>query len=634
MHIKRLISLTLMILLFLTSPIYASDIYAPIVGQVSEGDKAFFLIDVTKEDALTITVSLHQLDLVQTIPDDEITILGIYDPIGNKIDGADCAGEILKSCRIYNPIEGTWLVEVQGDKIYGTGEINVQASYLINSWQVYYNVYELNDYTSLRYDMAEYSMTFFEKYISTSDRNHLGIIGQWNDYAAKYDVSIISPNLKTASDISTEDETSVSTYYLAPGNEAEGKWIVLMRSLKGTESITLYSNYGYFDEVRTQQFIEDEIRKVDEAKEYPIQVTDTSTPLVLSLIEKQSGDSLDISKVFNPSGLGVSCTEFETGCAIQDPEEGIWLVDISASSITGTAPFNFISTHHTYEPKDYTITQNLKANNIIFYETYIKTQDKEHMVAVADWQDSQTNIELGIVSANIVTKTSQSAGDEKNVRLYSLSPGNTAEGKWIVQLASLEGAGDINFSSNYNLTKISTQEIKYIDNIEQDEIQTYLLDVTDTEIPIVISLIEKQSGDNVVVSSITDPDDTTVTCTSFASGCAVKNTMTGVWTVEVKGTSITGVAPYVLATTYGHTYCGNDECQPELGENCKSCASDCACNQFETCSQETSACISITRELPRDNIVQKLKENILKVVMVLLIIIVVGYKIYKNKYSF
>ena len=631
MYIKTA-SYTIIILLLLISPVTA-EVYAPIVGKVAEGDTSFFLIDVTREDALTLTISLHHPDLVQTIPDDEITVLGIYDPSGGVMTDEGCTGEILKTCKIYNPTPGTWLVEVKGDRIYGTGEINVQASYLIQNWQVYYNIYEQDDYTSERYDMEQYSMIFFEKYISTSDRNHFAIVGEWSDYAAKYDITLISPNLRTSQDISEEDETDFQAYYLTPGSEAEGSWIILLRSLKGFSPVTLYTDYSYLDEVATQQLIADEIKKADETKEYPILVTDTSTPLILSLMEKQSGDALLISKVFNPLGIEVACTDFGTGCAIQDPQEGIWLVDISAQSITGTAPFNFASTHNTYEPKDYMISESLDSNDIMFYETYVKTQDKEHMVAVADWTDSSTNVELAIISANVIPKTSQSTGDEKNARLYSLSPGNVAEGMWVVQLASLEGAGEVNISSNYNLTKVQTQKQKSVDNIAQEEVQTFFISVEKTEIPLVMSLIEKQSGDNVAISNIFNPDGTVVQCSVFASGCAVQDPMVGVWQVDVIGKSITGTAPYVFAATYEFTDCGNEVCETDLGENCRSCVTDCACNQFEKCGLQ-DVCISITREAPQDSIREKLIQNKFNILILILVLIGAGYKVYKDKYAF
>ncbi|MCK5594322.1 MAG: hypothetical protein KAI18_03705, partial [Candidatus Aenigmarchaeota archaeon] len=473
----NLFCLTVVLFILLSITPISAEIYTPVVGQVSEGDTSIFLIDITKEDALTITVSLNNLDLVSTTPDDEITLLGIYDPLGKKMTDEGCTGEILQTCKVYNPTPGTWLVEVEGDRIYGDGKVNVQASYLVNNYQIYYNVYESDDYTAEKYTMTQYSMLFLKKYISTSDRDHFAAISEWDDYVAKNEITIISPNIKTQTDTSIEDETNTQTYYLTPGSEAEGNWLVLLRALKGSEPITIYTNYGYLDAVDTQQLISDEIKKADEAKEYPILVTDTSTPLVLSLLEKQSGDTVIISKVFNPLGTEVPCNDFGAGCAIQDPEEGIWLVDISAQSITGSAPFNFASTHHTYEPKDYTISQPIGANDIIFYESYIKTQDKEHMVTIADWDDSKTNVEIAIISANVKTKTAQSSGDEKNVRLYSLSPGNVAEGKWIVQLASLEGEGTVNISSNYDLTRIDSQELRSIENIAQDENQKFLVDV-------------------------------------------------------------------------------------------------------------------------------------------------------------
>ncbi len=627
-----LILLTLLSLMLLTGSAYA-ELYSHIVGKVSEGDRSFYLIDITKEDALTITVSLHQEDLVMTVPDDEISLLGIYDPSGKMMTDEGCSGEILQSCKIYNPTPGIWLVEVEGEKIYGTGEINVQASYLIQNWQVYYNVYELDDYTSERYDMEQYSMIFFEKYISTSDRDHFAVVGTWDDYAAKYDITLISPNLKTSQDISEDDETDIQAYYLTPGSEAEGSWLILLRSLKGFTPITLYTDYGYLEAVTTQQLIEDEIKKADEAKEYPIQVTDTSTPLVLSLMEKQSGDSLVISKVFNPLGTEVECEDFGTGCAIQDPQEGIWLVDISAQSITGTAPFNFVSTHHTYEPKDYVISETLKSNDIVFYETYVKTQDKEHMVAVADWTDSGTNVELAIISANVIAKTSHSAGDEKNARLYSLSPGNVAEGKWVIQLASLEGAGDVNMSSNYNLTSVVTQDMRSVGNIAQDEVQTFFISVEVTDIPLVITLIEKQSGDDVMISQIFNPDEEEVLCSVFASGCAVQDPMVGIWQIDVKGKSITGTAPYVFASTYSFTDCGNEVCDTDLGENCRSCALDCGCSQLEKCGLQ-DICISIAREAPEDSLRDRIFQYKFQILILLLIVLGVGYKVYKDKYSF
>ncbi|NOQ55924.1 MAG: hypothetical protein GQ477_03920, partial [Nanohaloarchaea archaeon] len=621
-----------LILLLSITPIHA-EIYSPVVGQVTEDDTSIFLVDVTKEDVLTITVSLNNLDLVSTIPDDEITLVSIYDPLGKMMTDEGCTGKILKTCKIYNPTPGTWLVEVDGDRIYGDGKINVQASYLINNYQIYYDVYELDDYIGERYDMAQYSMFFLEKYISTSDRDHFALIGEWDDYVAKNEISIIAPNIKTKTDTSKEDETNVQAYYLTPGGEAEGNWLVLLRALKGSESIDLYTNYGYLDAVPTQQLISDEIKKADEAKEYPILVTDTSTPLVLSLLEKQSGDTVIISKVFNPSGVEVACTDFGAGCAIQDPEEGIWLVDIAAQSITGAAPFNFASTHQTYEPKDYTLEPSIDANYIIFYESYIKTQDKEHMVTVADWEDSLMNIEISIISANVQTKTAHSAGAEKNVRLYSLSPGNVAEGKWIVQLASLEGNGTVDISSNYNLTRVATQETRFIETINMDENQKFLINVTVTDIPLVVSLLEKQSGDDLIISTVVNPEGKQVTCTSFASGCAIQDPKPGIWTVNVKGKSITGQAPYVFASTYPLTDCGNEVCEVDIGENCRTCASDCACNQFEKCGLE-DVCISITKEVEKGTVKDKIKDNISNIIIVLLVIAGIGYKVYKNKSAF
>ncbi|MBW6462130.1 MAG: hypothetical protein K0B07_03735 [DPANN group archaeon] len=625
------ISVFLIILISIT-PISA-EIYYPVVGQVSEGDTSIFLIDITKEDALTIIVSLNDLDLVATTPEDEITLLGIYDPLGKKMIDAGCTGKIIQTCKIYNPTPGTWLVEVKGDRIYGDGKVNVQASYFIKNYPIYYNVYESDDYTSEKHTIDQYSMLFLKKYISTSDRNHFAIISEWDDYIAKSEISIISPNIKTKTDTSIEDETNLQIYYLTPGSEAEGNWIVLLRALKGTEQTTIYTNYGYLDAVATQQLISDEIKKADEAKEYPILVTDTSTPLVLSLLEKQSGDTLTISKVFNPLGTEVVCNNFATGCAIQDPEEGIWLVDISVQKITGSAPFNFASTHHIYEPKDYTMSQSIGANEIIFYESYIKTEDKEHMVTIADWDDSKINIEIAIISANVKTKTAQSSGAERNVRLYSLSPGNVAEGKWIVQLASLEGNGTIDISSNYNLTRIDTQEIRSIENIAQDENQKFLVEVKVTDVPLVVSLLERQSGDDIIITSIVNPDGKQAPCIAFDTGCAVQDPKPGIWTVNIKGQSITGTAPYVFASTYPLTDCGNDVCQADIGETCRTCVVDCACNQFEKCGVE-DVCISITKEVEKDNITDKLKDNLFNILIILLVIAGVGYKVYKTRYAF
>ncbi len=629
----NLFCLTVVLFILLSITPISAEIYTPVVGQVSEGDTSIFLIDITKEDALTITVSLNNLDLVSTTPDDEITLLGIYDPLGKKMTDEGCTGEILQTCKVYNPTPGTWLVEVEGDRIYGDGKVNVQASYLVNNYQIYYNVYESDDYTAEKYTMTQYSMLFLKKYISTSDRDHFAAISEWDDYVAKNEITIISPNIKTQTDTSIEDETNTQTYYLTPGSEAEGNWLVLLRALKGSEPITIYTNYGYLDAVDTQQLISDEIKKADEAKEYPILVTDTSTPLVLSLLEKQSGDTVIISKVFNPLGTEVPCNDFGAGCAIQDPEEGIWLVDISAQSITGSAPFNFASTHHTYEPKDYTISQPIGANDIIFYESYIKTQDKEHMVTIADWDDSKTNVEIAIISANVKTKTAQSSGDEKNVRLYSLSPGNVAEGKWIVQLASLEGEGTVNISSNYDLTRIDSQELRSIENIAQDENQKFLVDVEITDIPLVISLLERQSGDDIVISTIVNPDGKQIPCTAFATGCAIQDPKPGIWKVNVKGKSITGTAPYVFASTYPLTDCGNGVCEADIGENCRTCASDCACNQFEKCGMD-DVCVSITKEVEKGTITDKLRENMFNILIILIVIAGIGYKVYKDKYAF
>ncbi|MEA3230003.1 MAG: hypothetical protein U9P44_03735, partial [archaeon] len=247
MHDSTLFSaaFAMFFMLFFAVPSYA-EVFSPITGQVTEDDSSIFLIDVTKEDALTITVSLYQPEALPSVPDDEITLVGIYDPSGKAMTDGNCSGSILKTCKIYNPTAGTWLVEVYGDKIYGTGEINVQASYIIKNFQVYYNTYEPDDYTSMRYDINQYSMQFFEKYISTSDKNHLAVISRWDDddYSVKYDLSIISPNLKTAIDISIEDQTNAQAYYLTPGDEAEGKWIVLLRSIKGNSPVTIYTNYG------------------------------------------------------------------------------------------------------------------------------------------------------------------------------------------------------------------------------------------------------------------------------------------------------------------------------------------------------------------------------------------------------
>ncbi len=631
--LNNLFTLSMLLILFLSITPISAEIYSSVVGQVSEGDTSMFLIDITKEDAVTITVSLNNQDLISTTPDDEITLLGIYDPLGKKMTDAGCTGQILQTCKVYNPTPGTWLVEVKGDRIYGDGKVNVQASYLVNNYQIYYNVYDSDDYTAEKYTMNQYSMIFLKKYISTSDRNHFAVTSEWDDYVAKNEITIISPNIKTQTDTSIEDETNTQTYYLTPGSEAEGNWLVLIRALKGSEPITIYTNYGYLDLVPTQQLISDEIKKADEAKEYPILVTDTSTPLVLSLLEKQSGDTVTISKVFNPSGVEVACTDFGAGCAIQDPEEGIWLVDISAQSITGSAPFNFASTHHTYEPKDYTLEQSINANDIIFYESYIKTQDKEHMVTVADWDDSKINIDIAIISANVNTKTAHSSGDEKNVRLYSLSPGNIAEGKWIVQLASLEGEGTINISSNYNLTRIASQELRSIENIAQDENQKFLVNVEVTDIPLVISILERQSGDDIIIASIINPAGKQISCTTFATGCAIQDPKPGIWTVNIKGKSITGTAPYVFASTYSLTDCGNGVCDADIGENCRTCASDCVCNQFEKCGVE-DVCVSITKEVKKDTIKDKLKENIFNILIILAVIAGAGYKVYKDKYAF
>ena len=134
--LNNLFTLSMLLILFLSITPISAEIYSSVVGQVSEGDTSMFLIDITKEDAVTITVSLNNQDLISTTPDDEITLLGIYDPLGKKMTDAGCTGQILQTCKVYNPTPGTWLVEVKGDRIYGDGKVNVQASYLVNNYQI------------------------------------------------------------------------------------------------------------------------------------------------------------------------------------------------------------------------------------------------------------------------------------------------------------------------------------------------------------------------------------------------------------------------------------------------------------------------------------------------------------------
>ncbi len=608
----------------------SAKIYQPVNGSVSEGDSTFYLIDVTRQD--TLHLSMAQSDEPEgDTPTDEISVVGIYDPLGEPVK--ECSARLPLDCKIYNPVKGTWLVEVRGDEVYSSGDLDFRATYVDNTWHIDYKVYSPDTYHSDIYTLGEDSMQFLERYISTGEQDHLGVVGMWDDYSADYDLTIISPNLKTSKDISEGDQTDLNAYYLAPGREAEGRWLMLLRSIEGQSPLTLYSNYDSFGNVGTQQLIEDEIKNADESKEYPIEVTDTSMPLAISVKEIQSGDSLEISEIFDPSGKSVICKDFGTGCAIQDPEEGIWLLDISPVDITGDAPYKLLSTHRSYEPKDYSFSDNLSEKEVVFYETYVKTSDKEHMVLISDWDDATTNIGMGIVSANVETRDISSSGDDRNVRLYSLSPGNVAEGIWVFQMSALEGSGMANISSNYNFSKVAGQDMKRVDDIAQDGMQEHRIDVGSGDLPLVISLLELQSGDEISIGSVVDPDGKSVSCEQMTSGCAIQDPASGIWTVEIKGETITGRAPFTLASTYSFTDCGDGICEAAKGENCRSCRLDCACTKFERCN-EMDVCESIAQGVNKDDRLSFFKENLLNILILLAVLAGAGYKIYRDRTAY
>ncbi|MFH1433194.1 MAG: YIP1 family protein [archaeon] len=578
---KKLILLTLLLaFVLLASPITAQqlgtdnpctfinddpaqDIFCHSTDYVREGDTTYFLINVYKDKRLNISGAIVNAG-------DDISISGLYDPIGKGHSENNCAGSITGKCFIDHPTLGIWLLEIKGKTVPREGTFTVSSNFDI------YKPRKYNKDTSILQDQIK----FYKTYIKTGVREEpLAVSANWSDIYSNMEMTIITPDAKTKSDASKGDEKVVQAYYLQPGAVAEGTWITQLRALDARADLNFYSNYK-FEYIEDQEIING-ISGEKEIKEYPIIIKDRTTPLALTAIRLEAGDIVKIYSVFDPSGKKRSCSAYTDGCAIKDPEPGIWLVNLEGQTVTGHAPFRLASTHSTYIPEDYEVTDTIKNKGAVFYYTDIRTENNTHLVVVSNWTSYEPNMELTIISTNLKSVYDVSESDEKVAQKAFLVPGQTAEGRWIVQVKSIWKESAVTTKSNYNLTSVSTQS-QINGDLGNSEKKTYYIEVTESKTPFVLTLTAFQSGDEFKITKVLKPDGKAGTCTKMPSGkesytCAVKDPGVGIWTIEVTGQAIIGEGPFNLASTFKLTSCGNSVCDAD--ENCGTCEKDCKCEK-------------------------------------------------------
>lgn len=540
-----------------------SEVFCYSEDYLTHGDSTFFLINVDQDKTLNISGAIVSAN-------DEITISNVYNPIG-QVPSGGIRGTISNKYSTYNPILGIWLLD-----IHGRGIVSSDGLFTVSS---NFDIYKPRKY-KIDTGILQDHIKFYKTYIKTGTREeHLAVSSGWSDRYSNMEITIISPNVKTKNDISIGDEKIVQTYYLNPGTVAEGSWITQLRAFDARADLNFYSNYK-FRYIEDQEIIDGIIRE-KEIKEYPIIITDSTTPLAMTAIRLEAGDVVRIYSVYDPRGKKRQCATYTDGCAIKDPEPGIWLINLEGQTVTGHAPFRLASTHSTYIPGDFEATDKIKNRGAAFYYTNILTENKTHLVAVSSWADFEPNMELTIISTNLKSVYDQSETDEKVTQKAFLTPGETAEGRWIIQVKSIWKESEVTTKSNYNLTRVPTQAQLNAD-LEMGEKKTYYIDVTESATPLVLTLTAFQSGDEFRVTKVLKPDEKPGTCQKIPSGkesytCAVKDPATGIWTIEVTGQSIVGEGPFNLASTFKITSCGNGVCDAD--ENCGTCKKDCQCNR-------------------------------------------------------
>ena len=540
-----------------------SDVFCQSHDSVLDTDTTYFLINVDYDKKLNVSGAI-----TNTISD-KININGLYDPIGQKHTANSCSGPISSKCFVNNPTLGIWLLDIKGETITKTGEFFVNANF---------DIYKPRKHLIETVILQDH-IKFYKTYIKTGSREeHLAVSSEWTDRYSNMEITIITPDVKTKSDISKGDDKIVQTYYLNPGMVAEGNWIAQLRAFDERADINFHSNYK-FEYIEDQEIIDGIIRE-KEKKEYPIIIKDTTTPLALTAIRQEAGDIVKIYSVHDPRGKKRTCNTYTDGCAIKDPEPGIWLVNLEGQTVTGHAPFRLASTHSTYIPEDFKAENNITNRGAVFYYTDILTENKTHFVAVSKWSDFEPNMELTIISTNLKSIFDQSETDEKVTQKAFLTPGETAEGRWIVQVKSIWKESEVTTKSNYNITYVPTQAQINAD-LTMDEKKIYYIKVTESKTPLVLTMTAFQSADEFKITKVLKPDGKTGTCQKIPSGkesytCAVKDPETGIWTIEVTGQNIIGEGPFNLASTFEITSCGNGACDPD--ENCGTCKEDCHCN--------------------------------------------------------
>lgn len=527
---------------------------------IANGDHMYFLINVDTDKNFNITGTI-------TDSRDSIDITAIYDPIGQP---GNCKGSIKNVCTIKNPVHGIWLLELTGTSIdiESRGEFDIIAGF---------DIYKAQKY-DIKTSILQDHIKFYKTYIATGARKeHLATSVNWTDRIANIELTIITPDAKTKSDLSKGDDRSSHAYYLNPGSIAEGSWITQLRASDARADLNFYSNYK-FEYIENQENINGIVHET-ETKEYPIIIKDSTIPLALTAIRLEAGDIIKIYSIYDPAGNKKTCQTYTDGCAIKDPEPGIWLVNIQGQTVTGQAPFRIASTHPTYVPEDYKATDNITNKQSVFYYTDIFTENKTHLVAVSSWSDFEPKMEITIISTNLKSVYDRSEADEKVTQKAFLTPGTTAEGRWIVQVKSIWKDAQVTTKSNYNLTRVPAQSAISGD-LKMGEKKTYYINVKESTTPLMLSLSAFQAGDDFKVTKVTNPNNKVTPCAQIPSGkesytCAVKDPPLGTWTVEVSGTNIIGEGPFSLSSTFEITSCGNGVC--DASENCGTCPKDCQC---------------------------------------------------------
>ncbi len=541
-----------------------SDVFCQSHDNILATDTTYFLINVDYDKNLNISGAIINTN------SDRININGLYDPIGQRHTANGCSGLISSKCFVNNPTLGIWLLDIKGETITKTGEFFVNANF---------DIYKPRKHLIETVILQDH-IKFYKTYIKTGSREeHLAVSSNWTDRYSNMEITIITPDAKTKSDISKGDDKIVQAYYLNPGTIAEGTWITQLRAFDDRADINFHSNYK-FEYIEDQEIINGIIRE-KEKKEYPIIIKDTTTPLALTTIRLEAGDTVKIISVYDPRGTKKTCNTYTDGCAIKDPEPGIWLVNVEGQTVTGHAPFRLASTHSTYIPEDFKAENNITNRGAVFYYTDILTENKTHLVAVSKWSDFEPNMELTIISTNLKSAFDQSETDEKVTQKAFLTPGETAEGRWIVQVKSIWKESEVTTKSNYNITYVPGQAQINAD-LTMGEKKIYYLEVTESKTPLVLTMTAFQSGDEFRITKVLKPDGKTGTCQKIPSGkesytCAVKDPEPGIWTIEVTGQNIVGEGPFNLASTFEITSCGNGACDPD--ENCGTCEQDCQCNR-------------------------------------------------------